>query len=391
MPEPLDLRHLGHERVIGSYLLETDDGPALQDCGPTTLRPRAEGAARRARPRARGRAPPAALAHPPRPRGRRGRARARAPRAAGARLGDRRAAPRRPEPPRAQRAPALRRRLRPALGRARARPGGERPRRRRPRRSASRRFPSPGHASHHVCYLDRDGTLYAGDAAGVRIQPSEFVLPPTPPPEVDLEAWERTLDEIERREPAAPGADPLRRLRGRRAPPRRAAPRACASGPSAVRDGASEEEFAAEAERRPRRRPRRLRAGDAVLAVVRRPEALLGEACCVASARSASASSACSSSARTISFVGSAFANVALAFAVLDLTGSKADLGYVLAARTRADGGLPARRRDLGRPPAAPPRDGRLEPRSRARARPRSRPCSSPATRRSGSSPRSRR
>ena len=36
MREPLDLRHLGHERVIGSYLLETDDGPALQDCGPTT-------------------------------------------------------------------------------------------------------------------------------------------------------------------------------------------------------------------------------------------------------------------------------------------------------------------------------------------------------------------
>jgi MFS family permease len=36
---------------------------------------------------------------------------------------------------------------------------------------------------------------------------------------------------------------------------------------------------------------------------------------------------------RTTSFVGSAFANVALAFAVLDLTGSKADLGFVLAAR----------------------------------------------------------
>ena len=36
---------------------------------------------------------------------------------------------------------------------------------------------------------------------------------------------------------------------------------------------------------------------------------------------------------RTTSFVGNAFANVALAFAVLDLTGSKADLGYVLAAR----------------------------------------------------------
>ena len=36
----------------------------------------------------------------------------------------------------------------------------------------------------------------------------------------------------------------------------------------------------------------------------------------------------------TISFTGSAFTNVALAFAVLDLTGSKADLGFVLAART---------------------------------------------------------
>jgi MFS family permease len=37
---------------------------------------------------------------------------------------------------------------------------------------------------------------------------------------------------------------------------------------------------------------------------------------------------------RTTSLVGSAFANVALAFAVLELTGSKADLGYVLAARS---------------------------------------------------------
>jgi MFS family permease len=37
---------------------------------------------------------------------------------------------------------------------------------------------------------------------------------------------------------------------------------------------------------------------------------------------------------RTTSFVGNAFANIALAFAVLDLTGSKADLGYVLAARS---------------------------------------------------------
>src|SRR6266508_3801775 len=63
-------------------------------------------------------------------------------------------------------------------------------------------FPSPGHASHHVCYLDGDGTLYAGDAAGVRIQPSRSVLPPTPPPETDIVAWNTSIEEIERREPA---------------------------------------------------------------------------------------------------------------------------------------------------------------------------------------------
>ena len=63
-------------------------------------------------------------------------------------------------------------------------------------------FPTPGHASHHVCYLADDGTLYAGDAAGVRIPPHQAVLPPTPPPEFDLGAWLDSLDEIERRAPA---------------------------------------------------------------------------------------------------------------------------------------------------------------------------------------------
>jgi glyoxylase-like metal-dependent hydrolase (beta-lactamase superfamily II) len=62
-------------------------------------------------------------------------------------------------------------------------------------------FASPGHAKHHVCYLDAEGTLLAGDAAGVRIQPTTFVMPPTPPPDIDVEAWHATLDEIERRGP----------------------------------------------------------------------------------------------------------------------------------------------------------------------------------------------
>lgn len=62
-------------------------------------------------------------------------------------------------------------------------------------------FRTVGHASHHVSYLHADGTLYAGDAAGVRIAPGRFVLPPCPPPEFDLEAWLATIDEIERRSP----------------------------------------------------------------------------------------------------------------------------------------------------------------------------------------------
>jgi glyoxylase-like metal-dependent hydrolase (beta-lactamase superfamily II) len=63
-------------------------------------------------------------------------------------------------------------------------------------------FATPGHARHHVAYLARDGTLYAGDAAGVRIAPARFVLPPCPPPEIDLEAWDESIREIERRAPS---------------------------------------------------------------------------------------------------------------------------------------------------------------------------------------------
>jgi glyoxylase-like metal-dependent hydrolase (beta-lactamase superfamily II) len=63
-------------------------------------------------------------------------------------------------------------------------------------------FPTPGHAAHHVSYLHPDGTLYSGDVAGVRVSPGRFVFAPTPPPEVDLEAWERSLGEMERRAPS---------------------------------------------------------------------------------------------------------------------------------------------------------------------------------------------
>jgi glyoxylase-like metal-dependent hydrolase (beta-lactamase superfamily II) len=62
-------------------------------------------------------------------------------------------------------------------------------------------FPTPGHAIHHVSYLDGDGTLYAGDATGVRIPPGTYVLPAAPPPDIDAEQWVKTIDEIERRAP----------------------------------------------------------------------------------------------------------------------------------------------------------------------------------------------
>jgi glyoxylase-like metal-dependent hydrolase (beta-lactamase superfamily II) len=199
-PDPLDLHHQSAERVIGVYLLETEDGPALVDCGPTTCVERLEEALR-------------------------GR---------GVELGDLRhlllshihldhagaagvlvrrypdlqvhvseiGAPHLVDPTRLEKSArrlygdtfdALWGELAPV-----------------PQENVHVAganvvgldcFPTPGHASHHVSYLDRDGTLYAGDAAGVRIQPDRFVLPPTPPPDFDLEAWLRTLEEIERRAP----------------------------------------------------------------------------------------------------------------------------------------------------------------------------------------------
>jgi glyoxylase-like metal-dependent hydrolase (beta-lactamase superfamily II) len=63
-------------------------------------------------------------------------------------------------------------------------------------------FETRGHAEHHVSYLHEDGTLYAGDAAGVRLAPDDFVFAPSAPPEVDIQTWERTLDAIEDRGPA---------------------------------------------------------------------------------------------------------------------------------------------------------------------------------------------
>ena len=240
-PELLDLRHLRHERVIGSYLLETEDGLALQDCGPSTCI-----AELKARLAERGLelqdVPHLLLSH----------IHLDHAGAAGALVREHPGlqvhvseigAPHLVDPSRLE---ASARRL---YGDDFDRLWGELapvPEENVHRVGAETlglaTFPSPGHARHHVCYLAPDGTLYAGDAAGVRIRPSEFVLPPTPPPEVDLEAWERTLDEIAARKPERLALihfgvfeDVERHLGELRERLRAWAER--------VRDGASEEEF----------------------------------------------------------------------------------------------------------------------------------------------------
>jgi glyoxylase-like metal-dependent hydrolase (beta-lactamase superfamily II) len=197
---PIDLQHQGAERVIGAYLLETENGSALFDCGPTSCIDALESGLRE-----RGvaltdvrhlllshihldhagaagvlvRKHPALVVHV-------------------SEIG----APHLVDPSRLE---ASARRLYgdhfDALWGELAPVPAENIRVVQDRVVGLECFPAPGHARHHVCYLDEDRTLYAGDAAGVRIQPDPIVLPPTPPPDFDLDAWLRTIDEIERRDP----------------------------------------------------------------------------------------------------------------------------------------------------------------------------------------------
>ncbi len=61
---------------------------------------------------------------------------------------------------------------------------------------------TPGHASHHVCYLHEEtGTAFVGDVAAVRIPGVDLVVPPTPPPDIDIEAWEASIGIIESWQP----------------------------------------------------------------------------------------------------------------------------------------------------------------------------------------------
>jgi len=62
---------------------------------------------------------------------------------------------------------------------------------------------TPGHASHHVSYFDqRHGVAFVGDTAGIRRGLNPYVMPPTPPPDIDLDAWRESTAAILRWAPA---------------------------------------------------------------------------------------------------------------------------------------------------------------------------------------------
>ena len=199
-PDPLDLHHLGDERVIGVYLLETEDGLALQDCGPSTCIPELkERLAERGLALTdlrhlllshihldhAGAAGVLVREHP-------------GLQVHVSEIG----APHVVDPSRLESSArrlyedefdSLWGELAP-VPEQNVHVVGEKV-------LGLDCFPSPGHAAHHVCYLDAEGTLYAGDAAGVRIMPDRHIWPVSPPPEVDLDAWERTIDGLELRAP----------------------------------------------------------------------------------------------------------------------------------------------------------------------------------------------
>ncbi len=61
---------------------------------------------------------------------------------------------------------------------------------------------TPGHAYHHLAYLEPEsGALFAGDVAGVRLPGQSYVKPPTPPPEIDIEAWKGSIEAVRKLAP----------------------------------------------------------------------------------------------------------------------------------------------------------------------------------------------
>jgi glyoxylase-like metal-dependent hydrolase (beta-lactamase superfamily II) len=63
---------------------------------------------------------------------------------------------------------------------------------------------TPGHAYHHLAYLEPDSkALFTGDVAGIRLPGQSYVRPPTPPPEIDVDAWVGSINHVRRISPAS--------------------------------------------------------------------------------------------------------------------------------------------------------------------------------------------
>ncbi|HVH60972.1 MAG TPA: MBL fold metallo-hydrolase [Candidatus Sulfotelmatobacter sp.] len=61
---------------------------------------------------------------------------------------------------------------------------------------------TPGHASHHVSYFDNvEGVAFVGDTTGIRIEGHSYVMPATPPPDIDLRLWDSSFATILERKP----------------------------------------------------------------------------------------------------------------------------------------------------------------------------------------------
>ena len=61
---------------------------------------------------------------------------------------------------------------------------------------------TPGHASHHVSYFEQEeGIAFVGDTAGIRIDNSPYIMPATPPPDIDLAIWDVSFKTIRERKP----------------------------------------------------------------------------------------------------------------------------------------------------------------------------------------------
>ena len=59
---------------------------------------------------------------------------------------------------------------------------------------------TPGHAVHHVAW-QVEGDVVTGDVAGVRFPGADHVVPPMPPPDIDIETWRESIELLRSLEP----------------------------------------------------------------------------------------------------------------------------------------------------------------------------------------------